>query len=98
MSVRAFHRVPCEVCEKDTLHISMKCTECGHILVSGRQTYKDRLRRIMKSPKRRIRIARQISAVRSVRKQEVLRRSQIPGRGPRQGASVFGSGRAKHRV
>ena len=96
--MRAFHMAPCPVCEKDTLFISMKCSECGHILVSGRQTYKDRLRGIVKSPERRIRIARQVSATRSARKQEVLRRSQIPGRGPRRGASVFGSGRAKQRV
>jgi hypothetical protein len=31
MIVKSFHNIPCVRCQRDTLHIALKCQECGTI-------------------------------------------------------------------
>jgi hypothetical protein len=37
MSIRDFTRQPCPDCRCDTVHIAMKCRECGHINLTPTQ-------------------------------------------------------------
>ena len=99
VSVRAFHMVPCATCGEDTLHVALKCRECGTIQESNGEA-RERARR-----RRMARINRlgfnpnwqaQRDAARA--KKRVNAAIPAPGRGgPKFTTSVFGSGRAKAR-
>jgi len=99
VSVRAFHMVPCATCGTDTLHVALKCRECGTVQESNYEA-RERARR-----RRMARINRlgfnpnwqaQRDAARA--KKRVNAAIPAPGRGgPKFTTSVFGSGRAKAR-
>ncbi len=40
MTARNLHYVPCPVCQLDTLHNCMKCTDCGHQQLTQTQQQK----------------------------------------------------------
>lgn len=101
MSVRNFHNIFCPTCDKDTLHIALKCTECGTVVVTAAEQWRESRRDIRKSPFKRIRIARNITASSRERKKQIMERlrpndhyqkSQTTSR------TVFGSGRARKRA
>ena len=37
MSIKGFSNQPCPACGKDTMHLHMKCQECGHINLTQTQ-------------------------------------------------------------
>lgn len=101
MSVRNFHNIFCPTCDKDTLHIALKCTECGTVVVTAAEQWRESRRSIGKSSFKRIRIAKNVIATRGERKKQIMERlrpnDHYQGRSVSSGI-VFGSGRARKRA
>ena len=100
MSIRSFHMVPCATCGTDTLHVALKCRECGTIQESNSEA-RERARRRRMARINRLGFNPNWQAQRDAARAKKRANAALPAAGfagPKFTTSVFGSGRERTRT
>ena len=97
MSIRSFHMVPCATCGTDTLHVALKCRECGTIQESNSEA-RERARKRRMARINRLGFNPNWQAQRDAARAKKRANAALPATrfsGPKFNTSVFGSGRER---